>query len=55
MYSHGMANPVGIRTFAGKEKKRHEVYILFSTCSLVYPRIRTKKVKRQDIWKASDW
>lgn len=41
MYSHGMANPVGIRTFAGKEK-RHEVYILFSTCSLVYPRIRTK-------------
>mgnify|MGYP001321664899 FL=1 len=21
MYSHGMANPVGIRTFAGKEKK----------------------------------
>ncbi len=53
MYSHGMANPVEFVPLQAK-KKRHEVYILFSTCSLVYPRIRTKSETARYL-KASDW
>ena len=54
MYSHGMANPVGIRTFAGKEKKALSIYIIFYLLSGLSPHPH-KRVKRQDIWKASDW
>lgn len=53
MYSHGMANPVGIRTFAGKEKSMK--YIYYFLLVLWFIPASAQKVKRQDIWKASDW
>lgn len=43
MYLHGMANPVGIRTFAGKEKKGMKYIYYFLLVLWFIPGIRTKK------------